>query len=97
MSPPAPGPACAGKGPTLEQRAAIVHDLGRQPYEPVWRAMQAFLAVLDGVTLEDLMVTSSGASGAGSAARTVLPTVALPRNSALARRRKPGAADPELE
>ena len=45
MSPPAPGPACAGKGPTLEQRAAIVHDLGRQPYEPVWRAMQAFTEV----------------------------------------------------
>ncbi|EHL21495.1 MULTISPECIES: Rrf2 family transcriptional regulator [unclassified Acidovorax] len=63
----------------------------------LWRAMQAFLAVLDGVTLEDLMVTSSGASGAGSAARTVLPTVALPRNSALARRRKPGAAEPEFE
>lgn len=38
----APLPACAGTGPKLEQRHAIVHDLGRQPYEPVWRAMQAF-------------------------------------------------------
>ena len=64
----------------------------------LWRAMQAFLAVLDGVTLEDLMVTSPGsASGGGSAARTLLPTVALPRNSALVRQRKPGAAEREFE
>ena len=35
-------PACAGKGPKLDARHAIVRDLGRRPYEPVWRAMQAF-------------------------------------------------------
>ncbi len=45
VSPAAPLPACAGTGSKLEQRHAIVHDLGRQPYEPVWRAMQAFTDV----------------------------------------------------
>ena len=42
MSPAAPFPACAGKGPKLDARPAIARDLGRRPYEPVWRAMQAF-------------------------------------------------------
>ena len=42
MSPAAPFPACAGKGAKLDARPAIVRDLGRRPYEPVWRAMQAF-------------------------------------------------------
>ena len=42
VSPAAPFPACAGKGAKLDARPAIVRDLGRRPYEPVWRAMQAF-------------------------------------------------------
>ena len=42
VSPAAPFPACAGKGPKLDARPAIARDLGRRPYEPVWRAMQAF-------------------------------------------------------
>ena len=41
------GAGCAsGASPDLPRdaviRAAVVRDLGRQPYEPVWRAMQAF-------------------------------------------------------
>lgn len=31
-----------------------VRDLGRQPYEPVWRAMQAFTDSRDGDTLDEL-------------------------------------------
>ena len=42
VSPAAPFPACAGTGPKLDVRPASVRDLGRRPYEPVWRAMQAF-------------------------------------------------------
>ena len=42
VSPAAPFPACAGPGPKLDARPASVRDLGRRPYEPVWRAMQAF-------------------------------------------------------
>ena len=34
-------PACA-VGPAAAARAGVARDLGRQPYEPVWRAMQAF-------------------------------------------------------
>ena len=33
--------ACAAH-PTGDAHAGIARDLGRQPYEPVWRAMQAF-------------------------------------------------------
>ena len=43
VSPATLPPACAGKGRNAgEVRPAIVRDLGRRPYEPVWRAMQAF-------------------------------------------------------
>ena len=48
---PHPGPlAQAGEG----ARAAIVRDLGRQPYEPVWRAMQAFTDARDQATPDEL-------------------------------------------
>lgn len=33
--------ACAA-APAAAARAGVARDLGRQPYEPVWRAMQAF-------------------------------------------------------
>ena len=36
---------CAQGEETGNAQTAIVHDLGRQPYEPVWRAMQAFTDV----------------------------------------------------
>jgi len=36
----APGDGAATAGPAL--RPTLVRDLGRQPYEPVWRAMQRF-------------------------------------------------------
>ncbi|QNU15291.1 lipoyl(octanoyl) transferase LipB [Thermomonas sp. XSG] len=40
---PAVLPACGEKRPQADAgRPAIVRDLGRRPYEPVWRAMQAF-------------------------------------------------------
>ncbi|MBB1473557.1 lipoyl(octanoyl) transferase LipB [Luteimonas sp. MC1782] len=37
-------------------RAAAVRDLGRQPYEPVWRAMQAFTDRRDEDTRDELWV-----------------------------------------
>ena len=49
----------------------------------LWQAMQAYLAVLDSVTLADLMAP---AAAGGSAARALLPTVALPQNSGAVRR-----------
>ena len=42
-------PAAAASG-----RPAIVRDLGRQPYEPVWRAMQAFTDARDDATQDEL-------------------------------------------
>ena len=42
-------PAAAASG-----RPAIVRDLGRQPYEPVWRAMQAFTDARDADTADEL-------------------------------------------
>jgi lipoyl(octanoyl) transferase len=33
---------CAASAAATERRAWTVRDLGRQPYEPVWRAMQRF-------------------------------------------------------
>ena len=33
---------------------ALLRDLGRQPYEPVWRAMQAFTDTRDGSTSDEL-------------------------------------------
>ena len=41
-------PPHAGEG------VAIVRDLGRQPYEPVWRAMQAFTDARDETTSDEL-------------------------------------------
>lgn len=35
-------------------RPALARDLGRQPYEPVWRAMQAFTDARDGATPDEL-------------------------------------------
>ncbi|HWS78542.1 MAG TPA: lipoyl(octanoyl) transferase LipB [Thermomonas sp.] len=35
-------------------RAAVVRDLGRQPYEPVWRAMQAFTDARNEATPDEL-------------------------------------------
>ena len=37
-----------------EERAALLRDLGRQPYEPVWRAMQRFTDARDGDTPDEL-------------------------------------------
>lgn len=34
-------PACVA-GPATQARTGVARDLGRQPYAPVWRAMQAF-------------------------------------------------------
>ncbi len=36
------------------QPAALLRDLGRQPYEPVWRAMQAFTDARDAGTPDEL-------------------------------------------
>ena len=37
-------------------RPALVRDLGRQPYEPVWRAMQRFTDARDDATPDELWV-----------------------------------------
>ena len=37
-----------------EERPALLRDLGRQPYEPVWRAMQRFTDARDGDTPDEL-------------------------------------------
>lgn len=42
----------ADHGPAV--RVALVRDLGRQPYEPVWRAMQGFTDRRDDDTLDEL-------------------------------------------
>lgn len=55
------------------------------------QAMQAYLAVLDSVTLADLMAP---AAAGGAAARALLPAVALPQNGGAARRRAPVAGLP---
>ena len=38
----------------MEPRTLIVRDLGRQPYEPVWRAMQRFTDARDDETIDEL-------------------------------------------
>ncbi len=38
----------------MESRTLIVRDLGRQPYEPVWRAMQRFTDARDEDTVDEL-------------------------------------------
>ena len=45
----------SGTGPTVfSLPTAKVRDLGRQPYEPVWRAMQAFTDARDEATPDEL-------------------------------------------
>jgi lipoyl(octanoyl) transferase len=52
------GAACAAvaspASPDAVVPAAVVRDLGRQPYEPVWRAMQAFTDARGGDTPDEL-------------------------------------------
>ena len=45
---------CAADAGPAAARPAIVRDLGRQPYEPVWRAMQAFTDARDEATDDEL-------------------------------------------
>ena len=42
------------EGPAAGLRDCLVRDLGRQPYEPVWRAMQAFTDARDADTPDEL-------------------------------------------
>ncbi len=60
----------------------------------LWQAMQAYLAVLDSVTLADLMAP---AAEGGAAARALLPTVALPQNGNAPRRRAPVSGLPSKD
>ena len=57
----------------------------------LWQAMQAYLAVLDSVTLADLMAPSAAG---GEAARALLPIVAMPQGGSVTRRRAPVAGLP---
>ncbi len=45
---------CAQGEEISEPRAAFVRDLGRQPYEPVWRAMQRFTDARDASTADEI-------------------------------------------
>ena len=47
-------PACAAPATRDTSRPAIVRDLGRQAYEPVWRAMQGFTDARDDATPDEL-------------------------------------------
>jgi lipoyl(octanoyl) transferase len=49
-------PPVAGQGaaPAGAGTRCLARDLGRQPYEPVWRAMQRFTDARDGDTLDEL-------------------------------------------
>ena len=48
-------PACtAGRSPSRQRLPARAFDLGRQAYEPVWRAMQRFTDARDQDTLDEL-------------------------------------------
>ena len=48
------GEACAAPPVTATPRPAIVRDLGRQAYEPVWRAMQGFTDARQDDTVDEL-------------------------------------------
>jgi lipoyl(octanoyl) transferase len=49
-------PDTVADGATVAARACVVRDLGRQPYEPVWRAMQRFTDERDADTADELWV-----------------------------------------
>lgn len=53
---PAAAPACTAThdAPVHGSRPARVRELGRQSYEPVWRAMQGFTDARDGNTADEL-------------------------------------------
>ena len=48
------GGAPAGSGASRGERPALLRDLGRQPYEPVWHAMQRFTDARDAGTPDEL-------------------------------------------
>ncbi|MFD1043430.1 lipoyl(octanoyl) transferase LipB [Pseudoxanthomonas kaohsiungensis] len=48
------GPACGVASPARAPLPARVFDLGRQPYEPVWRAMQRFTDARGEDTVDEL-------------------------------------------
>ena len=52
--PPAELPLRCAPEEEASRTPAIVSDLGRQPYEPVWRAMQAFTDARTEATLDEL-------------------------------------------
>ena len=56
MDPVSPAaPACtAGRSPSRQRLPARAFDLGRQAYEPVWRAMQRFTDKRDQDTVDEL-------------------------------------------
>src|SRR3546814_1684429 len=45
-----------GEEPGVSVRPAIVRDLGRRPYEPVWRGMQRFTDVRDEASTDEIWV-----------------------------------------
>ena len=51
---PLPASPCSLREQGERHTAAIVRDLGRQPYEPVWRAMQRFTDARDASTADEI-------------------------------------------
>jgi lipoyl(octanoyl) transferase len=51
---PAATHACLDPSPQAGVRACLLRDLGRRPYEPVWRAMQAFTDARSEDTADEL-------------------------------------------
>lgn len=49
-----PEPVIAARFPAAAPRPCLVRALGRQPYEPVWRAMQAITAARDAETPDEI-------------------------------------------
>ena len=49
-----PQSACA-TAQAMPRHRTIVRELGRQPYEPVWRAMQGFTDARDEATPDELV------------------------------------------
>src|SRR5690606_39450780 len=45
-----------GEEPGMSPRPAIVRDLGRRSYEPVWRGMQRFTDLRDGGSMDEVWV-----------------------------------------
>jgi len=56
VSPGARGQASGTGAESGRSRPALLRDLGRRPYEPVWRGMQRFTDLRDGASVDEVWV-----------------------------------------